>query len=141
MDGLWWLSLIVLPLAALAGILAFAAWFARQMTDRFVGRTHRWIEEIMRTGEAPIAWRHSGRMSALARRFLRRSGSRPTTTPYLRRLDDLIAYTERSPLMGDEETKEVVLQRLDEVYYTWARRSPEDFRAAEGTARASPLQE
>ncbi|MBM4460356.1 MAG: hypothetical protein FJ011_21770 [Chloroflexi bacterium] len=128
MDSLWWLSLIVLPLAALAGILVFAAWFARRVTDRFVGRTHRWIEEIMETGEAPAAWRsRQTRLPAIARQFLRRSEPEQAQASYLRRLDGLIAYTERSPLMGDAETKEVVLERLDEVYDDWAQRSPGQF--------------
>ena len=47
MESLWWLWLILLPLAALAGILVFVAWFARQVTDRIIGRKHHWIEEIM----------------------------------------------------------------------------------------------
>jgi len=131
LDSLWWLSLIVLPLAALAGILAFAAWFARQMTDRFVGRTHRWIEEILRTGEAPAAWIRPTHPSAVVRRFSRRSAPEQAKAGYLRRLDDLIAYTEKSPLMGDAETKEVVLQRLDEVYDDWAGRNPASFRPKE----------
>lgn len=127
MDNLWWLSLIVLPLAALAGILVFAAWFARQVTDRFVGRPHRWIEEILRTGEAPAAWHHLAWPSARARR----SSPEQAKARDLRRLDDLIAYTERSPLMGDAETKEVVLQRLDEIYDDWAGRNPASFRPTE----------
>jgi hypothetical protein len=139
-DSLWWLSLIVLPLVALAGILVFAAWFARQVIDRFVGRTHRWIEEIMDTGEAPAVWSHPTPLPAVARRFLRRSEPEQAQASYLRRLDGLIAYTERSPLMGDAETKEVVLQRLDEVYDEWARRSPESFRSLEGAAAVSPPQ-
>ena len=140
-DNLWWLSLIVLPLAALAGILVFAAWFARRVTDRFVGRTHRWIEEIMDTGEAPAAWQsHRPRLPAAARRFLRRSEPEQAQASYLRRLDGLIAYTERSPLMGDAETKEVVLQRLDEIYDDWAARDPVNFRPAHEAAVDNPQQ-
>lgn|GEM_PF-2132031 len=131
MDNLWWLSLIVLPLAALAGIMVFSAWFARRVTDRFVGRPHRWIEEILRTGEAPAAWRHPARLAALARWRARRSSPEQAKARDLRRLDDLIAYTERSPLMGDAETKEVVLQRLDEIYDDWAGRNPASFRPTE----------
>lgn len=138
-DNLWWLSLIVLPLAALAGILVFVAWFARRVTDRFVGRTHRWIEEIMDTGEAPAAWQsHQPRLPAVARRFLRRSEPEQAQASYLRRLDGLIAYTERSPLMGDAETKEVVLQRLDEIYDDWAGRNPASFRPTEDVPPVGP---
>ena len=141
MDSLWWLSLVVLPLVALAGILAFAAWLARQVTDRFVGRTHRWIEEIMATGEAPAAWQsHQPCLPAVARRFLRRSEPEQAQASYLRRLDGLIAYTERSPLMGDAETKEVVLARLDEVYDDWAARDPVSFRPAHAAAVDNPQQ-
>jgi hypothetical protein len=123
LDSLWWLSLIVLPLAALAGILVFAAWFARQVTDRFVGRTHRWIEEIMRTGEAPDSWSRRAKWRISGRRL----SEEKAKAAALHRLDSLIAYAERSPLMGDAETKEVVLERLDEVYDDWAQRSPELF--------------
>lgn len=137
MDSLWWLWLILLPLAVLAGILVFAAWFARQVVDRIIGRKHRWIEEIMRTGEAPAVWtRPATRLD-----FRGRGASEKVKGRCLRRLDSLIVYTEGSPLMGDEETKEVVLQRLDEVYDEWAGRCPERFRSAESAVVVSPLRQ
>jgi hypothetical protein len=131
LDSLWWLSLIVLPLAALAGILAFAAWFARQVTERVIGRKHRLIEQIISTGEPPDAWRPPTRRLVGMKALSSRSAAERARASYLRRLDSLIAYTERSPLMGDAETKEVVLQRLDEIYDEWAGRNPASFRLTE----------
>jgi hypothetical protein len=127
-DSLWWLWLIVLPLMVLAGILALAAWFARLMTERLIGRKHRLIEHIMHTGEPPDAWRQPARRPTGMRATFRRGAPEDAQASYLRRLDSLIAYTERSPLMGDAETKEVVLQRLDEVYDDWAGRNPANFQ-------------
>ena len=138
MDSLWWLWLIVAPLAVLAGILLFATWFARRVIEQFIGRKHRWIEEIMRTGEAPDAWSRRAQWPDIVRKLQRHSAPEKAKASYLRQLDDLIAYTERSPLMGDAETKEVVLQRLDEVYDEWDRRSPESFRSLAGAAAVSP---
>lgn len=141
MDNLWWLSLIVLPLAALAGIMIFAAWFSRQVTDQLIGRKHRWIEEIMSTGEAPDAWYRRTQWPIRAHKLQGRNAPEKAKANHLRQLDDLIAYTERSPLMGDEETKEVVLQRLDEVYDEWDGRRPESFRPTERVAAVNrPLE-
>jgi hypothetical protein len=137
LDGLWWLSLIALPLLGLVGIMLFAAWLTRQVTDRAVGRTHRWIEEIMNSGEPPQAWARRAAWPTLTRDSRERSGLEKAKASYLRRLDGLIAYAETSPLMGDEETKEVVLQRLDEIYDDWAERNPAAFRPTDGAAPAS----
>lgn len=139
MDSLWWVSLLVVPLLALAGIMIFAVWLANRVAERAIGRQHHLIEEILNTGDVPAAWigQIQGNASIL------RSGAKSVRfdkakVSCLRKLDALIAYAENSPLMGDAETKEVVLQRLDEVYGEWARRNPESFRPTEKTADVSP---
>jgi hypothetical protein len=138
-DSLWWVPLLVAPLLALAGIMVFAVWLANRVAEHAIGRQHRLIEEIINTGHVPAAW--AGRSqgdTGILRSRARSPRSGKAKVSCLRKLDALITYAENSPLMGDAETKEVVLQRLDEVYDEWARRSPESFRSTERTADVDP---
>lgn len=139
MDSLWWVPLLVAPLLTLAGIMVFAVWLANRVAEHTIGRRHRLIEEIMNTGHVPAAWASRASNAAGIRRSTTKGpGSDKAKVSCLQKLDALIAYAENSPLMGDAETKEVVLQRLDEVYDEWARRSPESFRSTERAADVYP---
>jgi hypothetical protein len=57
----------------------------------------------------------------------------------LQQLGDLTVYVEHSPFMADDETREVLLERLDHVYEAWATRDAAAFRWQERTASASQL--
>jgi hypothetical protein len=104
-----------LATGGVGGCRVFAAWFARQVTERIIGVEHRLIEETMSSGETLDAWTWRALWPISVRRTQRRSTPERVKASYLRQLDDLIVYTERSPLPWDDETKEVVVQRLDEV--------------------------
>jgi hypothetical protein len=115
------LLMLALPIVALAAIMGFAVWEANRFAERVIGRKHRWIEEIMQTGAVPADW--AGGDGPLARLGMSLTG-RPRVAGlarHVRRLDELIVYVENSPLMGDEETRDVVLDRLDEVRDAWAQ--------------------
>jgi hypothetical protein len=96
---LTFLALTVVPLAALTLIMLAAVWFTRQVAERMVGRKHRLLESIVKTGEIPAAWRKAG---------------------YLAKLDDLTRYAETSPFIADEDTRDALLDRLAEVREAWA---------------------
>jgi hypothetical protein len=137
---MWWLVLLVLPLASMAGIMLFAVWLTRRVTESMISRKHRLLEEIVDTGEVPAEW-----MKRAIRPVARLRGARGAVAgdqakaACLQQLDDLTVYVERSPFMADEETKEVLLERLDHVYEAWSTREAAAFRCQERTASAGQL--
>jgi hypothetical protein len=137
---MWWLVLLVLPLASMAGIMLFAVWLTRRVSERMINRKHRLLEEILNTGEVPAEWmrratRPVGKLSNV-RGAVAGDDAKATC---LQQLDDLIAYVERSPFMADDETREVLLERLDHVYEAWATWDAGAFRWHERTASAGQL--
>ena len=132
---MWWLVLLVLPLASMAGIMLFAVWLTRRMSERMISRKHHLLEEIINTGEVPAEWKRRGiRPVAKLRGTIAGDQAKVAC---LQQLDDLTVYVERSPFMADDETREVVLERLDHVYEAWATRDAAAFRWQERAASAS----
>jgi len=132
---MWWLVLLVLPLASMAGIMLFAVWLTRRMSERMISRKHHLLEEIINTGEVPAEWKRRGiRPVAKLRGTVAGDQAKAAC---LQQLDDLTVYVERSPFMADDETREVVLERLDHVYEAWATRDAAAFRWQERAASAS----
>jgi hypothetical protein len=120
---LTFLALTVIPLVVLTLIILFAIWLANRLAYRMVGRKHHLLETIINTGEVPDEWR-----AALPRRGrswqsqeLAAWQARHKET-YLARLDELIRYAETSPLVEDEDARDVLLDRLDEIEADWAER-------------------
>jgi non-ribosomal peptide synthetase component F len=117
---LTFLALTVIPLVILVLILLFAIWLANRLAYRMVGSKHHLLDEILRTGEVPAAWRtrplrwRPDQPELLAADWARNQKL------YLARLDDLIAYAETTPLVDDEDTRDVLLDRLDEIRAAWA---------------------
>jgi hypothetical protein len=120
---LTFLALTVIPLVALALIILFAIWLANRLAERLVGRKHHLLETIVRTGEVPEEWRASGprRRHSLQPQELAAWQARNKET-YLARLDQLIRYAETTSLVDDEDTRDVLLDRLDEIRADWAER-------------------
>jgi hypothetical protein len=122
---LTFLAFTVIPLVILTLIILFAIWLANRLAYRMVGSKHRLLDSILSTGEVPEAWR--GRM--LWRRRPQQGEQLAAYQArnkeiYLARLDDLIAYAETTPLVDDEDTRDVLLDRLDEIRAAWAERDP-----------------
>ena len=135
---MWWLVLLVLPLASMAGIMLFAVWLTRRMSERMISRKHRLLEEIVNTGEVPAEWKRRGIRPGDKLRGAREAvAGDQAKAACLQQLDDLTVYVERSPFMADDETREVVLERLDHVYEAWATRDAAAFRWQERAASAS----
>jgi hypothetical protein len=125
------LVLIVAPILALAAMMLALIWVANRVADHLVGRKHRWLEEIVRTGEAPADWQ-----TPFARRLARATRVPEEAAPrlriqtdaqaaYLRRLDELIRYIAASPLVSDEESRDTLLAQLAGVREDWAARRPD----------------
>jgi hypothetical protein len=120
---LTFLALTVIPLVVLALIMLFAIWLANRLAYRMVGHKHHLLETIIKTGEVPDEWR----MSQPRRRlFLQSQESTAwlarSKDTYLARLDEFIRYAETSPLVEDDDTRDVLLDRLDEIRADWAER-------------------
>lgn len=115
------LALTVIPLAALVVVMLVAIWFTNFLTTRMVGRKHHLLETIVKTGDVPAAWQAQfarGRAGTdAAAQAANQSRARAS---YLARLDALIRYAETSPLVENEDAREVLLDRLDEVRAAWA---------------------
>jgi hypothetical protein len=85
------------------------------IASQVIGKKHHLLEEIVNTGEVPQSWT-SSRMP----RFLQDAESQERRHKrFLRKLDDLIQYVRTTPLVADEESREVLLARLFEVRADW----------------------
>jgi hypothetical protein len=115
------LALTVLPLAGLVVVLLIAIWFTNFVAKGMVGRKHHLLESIVQTGDVPAAWQ-----APFARGLASPDAAAQAATQararasYLARLDALIRYAETSPLVENEEAREVLLDRLDEIRAAWA---------------------
>lgn len=117
--------LVVLPLAALALIFLGAIWLANTLAARVVGNKHHILDAIVNEGEIPPAWNND-----LISRLLNRFGSaqqRQTRLQErtLRKLDELLQYVHTTSLVADEETREVLVERLTAVRADWVNRKPD----------------
>ena len=83
-----------------------------------VGARHHALQEIAETGLPPVAWRRpferklerlSGSPNAAARSAEVR---RQATATYLKKLDDLTRYFEKSLLIDGEDTRKIVMEKL-----------------------------
>ena len=104
------LLLVLPPLTALVIIIMGAIWLTNVLADRFVGRKHRLLEEIIATGKMPETWlkaQSNQQHNRKARQKLRR------------KLDNLIHYAQTTPLVADEETRQQVLEKLNAVRADW----------------------
>lgn len=117
--------LVVLPLVALTLIVLGAIWLTNALAAQVVGQKHRILEAIMDDGEIPQQWNND-----LISRFLRRIGSKQQRQARLHKralhkLDELLHYVHTTSLVADEETRDVLVERLMEVRADWASRQPD----------------
>ena len=116
---------LLVTVAALAAIVVLAAWGANRATELLIGNRHRQLEEITSTGDVPEMWRRGfeRRLTRLGRRKGRqeevRAVQEQAKATYLHRLDRLAAYASASRLVADEETRELLLSRLEAVRRLW----------------------
>ncbi len=114
------LALTVIPLAALVVVILVAIWFTNVVAARMVGRKHHLLETIVKTGDVPEAWQAPfARGLASTDAAMRAATEARARASYLARLDELTRYAETSPLVENEDAREVLLDRLDEVRAAW----------------------
>lgn len=110
--------LLILPLIGLTVVCLVAIWLLNSLANQVVGKKHHLLEEIINSGEMPSHWSDQFMdwlFSASASQKRRRKRS-------LRTLDELIHYTRTTPLVSDEESREVLVDRLVEIQSDWVSR-------------------
>lgn len=111
--------LLILPLAALTLIFLGAIWLTNALSGQVVGNKHRILEEVVNRGEIPVQWSNDW-VSRLLNKFggeqQRQARVRKRV---LRKLDELLRYVHTTSLLADEETREVLVERLTEVRAEW----------------------
>jgi hypothetical protein len=114
--------LVILPLAAFTLIFLGAIWLANTLSAQIVGNKHRILEEIVNSGQIPRQWNNDW----ISRLLSSRGGSpRQQVRVHrraLRKLDALLHYVRTTSLLADEETREVLVERLTEVRAEWVSR-------------------
>lgn len=102
----------------LGAVLLASIWLTNLALRKLVGDKHRALEEIVNTGHVPRTWSDPyekeiarlretpGNDTAIAN--LRARGARQS----LKNLDSLERYVERSHLIGDSDTRELLLDKL-----------------------------
>ncbi|SFI73690.1 hypothetical protein SAMN02799624_01946 [Paenibacillus sp. UNC496MF] len=93
------LGAILLYVAALIGFLLGTAAFVRFAVNRLIGQKHRLLEEILDTGKLPQAWTDGAARPADAEKRVRR----------------LAAYVRKTRLVDGEETRALLLARLEQA--------------------------
>lgn len=114
--------LLILPLAALTLIFLGAIWLVNALSGQVVGNKHRILEAIVNQGEIPEQWRNdwvSRLLNSFGGEEQRQARLRKRV---LRKLDELLRYVHTTSLLADEETRDVLVERLTEVRAEWLRR-------------------
>lgn len=116
-----WLGAITLFLTMMRSLLA-------RYTRLFHARMRNYLESaefIVRTGLAPPAWRQRWLATEpwskhrWARRFLTSPGNMDKQQLCLRRLEHLIRFFERSPVVQDSGTRGLLLEELRTQHQRW----------------------
>jgi len=122
------LTVIVLVLIMLASI-----WQINKVAQLTIGKMHREIEYIINTGKVPDDW---------TKRFNRKIGllegergnenkllelKRRAKKCYLQKLDKLIDYAEKTTLVDGQDTRELLLERLNTVRREWVETDEREF--------------
>jgi len=119
---------LVVAGAALAVIVVTFAWGASRATDILIGEKHRQLEKITTTADVPERWRR-GNDRRVKRMKARKAEpgkleevQELAKRDYLSRLEKLQKYAASSPLVADEETRQLLLARLADARTLWEAR-------------------
>jgi len=108
-------------LLLLAGMVAFIfllykfiLGYSQKTVSRLVEKKHRAAEVILNTGIAPHKWGEKG-----LTRVLNRSLSKFIV---VWKLERIISYFQHTPLVEDEDTRELLLSKLRKIRDDWKRK-------------------
>jgi len=107
-------------------LLKFSLMLMGRIVVRQVTAKHKAAEEIVNEGRVPRAWASKTRREI----FLKRSNSKTqdkTKKKMLKRLDNLIQYFRSSPLVKNEETRAILLDKLRQTRTSWEKEKWEEY--------------
>lgn len=108
----------VLLIIGVAGILIIvngAVLLMRVIAEKAIGSHHRAAEIIVTTGKIPPAWINRGMSQSMGSREIEEQARKVA----IARLDALIAHFGDSPFIADEETRQILLDKLRQVRRQW----------------------
>jgi hypothetical protein len=135
------IGILVILTIILLLIMLGAIWGINVAMARMVGDKHRAIEEITGTGQVPAAWRrrYEERLTRLCANSADSAEIKAVearaVADYLRRLDKLVVYIEKTSLVEGEDTRRIVLEKLTHTRASWQEKNSERERAASSMAR------
>jgi hypothetical protein len=121
------IGILVILTIILLLIMLGAIWGINVAMDKMVGDKHRALEEIMTTGQAPAAWRnrYNGKIARLRANQARAAEAavleKRAVADYVRQLDRLVAYTQKTSLIEGEDTRQMLLKKLAEIRVSWQK--------------------
>jgi len=96
-----------------------------KITGKYVNEKHRSAEAIINTGKVPEEWSNklkerislAGKIEGQSKKILKIKERAKKIV--LKKIDHLIDYFKKTPLVEDKETKEILLDKLQEVRRLW----------------------
>jgi len=124
------LAFIALFVLLLRGAVILMGRFA----GKYIGKKHKEAETIITTGKPPKNWTYQiekkiaklKESSGTSSRILKIQKKAKNTC--LDKLDRLIKYFKGSPLVQDEETRKILLDKLLKVHQRWKEKNGEEIR-------------
>ena len=116
--------LIVLTILLLLIMLA-AIWGMNAAMSRMIGNKHHALEAITVNGQVPAPWRQRYDRKLARLRTEPDAGAKirameqRAAADYVRRLDQPVTYVETTELVDEEETREMVLEKLAAARSQW----------------------
>jgi len=110
-----------------------------RVAGKYIGEKHKEAEAIINTGKPPKNWTHglekkiakSKESSGTSSRILKIQKKAQNTC--LDKLDHLIKHFKGSPLVKDEETRKILLDKLLKVRQRWKEKDGEEIITSELT--------
>lgn len=111
-----------------------------RVAGKYIGEKHKETETIINTGKPPLAWIHP-----LEKKIAKLKESSGTSGRILKlekkaknicleKLDYLIKHFKGSPLVKDEETRKILLDKLLKVHQRWKEKDGEETMTSESSA-------
>ena len=110
-----------------------------RIAGKYIGEKHKEAETIINTGKPPPAWIHPlEKKIAKSKENSRGPGKilkleKKTKNTCLDKLDRLVKYFKTSPLVKDEETRKILLDKLLKVRQRWKERDGEEIMTSKPT--------
>ena len=100
---------MLVGIAVMTLVLRAAVQYGGKVVGHSVFRRHRDAEYILKTGRIPPAWQKEEALD----------GTDIQQTQAVRQLDQLVRYFQTSPCVADEDTRQILIERLDTVRRSW----------------------